>query len=52
MLIAEIKIGNVVIGKAFVETDLGKHESIEIWIPNALIMAGLDSTCNNITVTN
>ena len=52
MLIAEIKIGNVTIGKAFIETDMGKHESIEIWIPTVLIMAGLDSTCNSITVTN
>ena len=52
MLINEIKIGNVTIGKAFIETDMGKHVSIEIWIPKALIMAGLDSACNNITVTN
>ena len=50
MLTAEIKIGNVTIGKAFIETDMGKHESIEIWIPKALVMAGLNSTCNNITV--
>lgn len=52
MLTAEIKIGKVVIGMAYIETDLGKHESIEIWIPKALVMAGLDSTCNNITVIN
>lgn len=52
MLTADIKIGNVTIGKAFIETDMGKHESIEIWIPNVLVMAGLDSTCNNITVIN
>ena len=50
MLTAEIKIGNVTIGKAFIETDMGKHKSIEIWIPKALVMAGLNSTCNNITV--
>lgn len=32
MLTAEIKIGNITMGKVFIETDIGKHESIEIWI--------------------
>ena len=48
MLTHEVKINDKVVGKVFIETNDGKHETVEIWMPEDLISMAINSNCKHI----